>query len=226
MKISVNTLFGSNINPLLIENHKKVHGHFGIDVNYYGINVRHGIWMDHIIRNTDSDIFVFSDIDCVPLTKEAFERGIAYVKAKDSFIGPAQASNHIGTKSHVFAAPAYFFITKTCYERIGSPTFAETPRSDVAEEVSYKAEENGNRYRCWYPNFFDGVPVEGVWRLSNYGYYGIGTVFGNSFYHLYQSRFDKNVELFQKRCEEIVNGTFTTKGMYDSLDEFSGRVVP
>lgn len=226
MKISVHSLYHSNINPLLVESHKKVHEHFDIPVIYENANVRHGLWMDNIIRNTNSDIFVFCDIDCVPIHAQAFERGISYVTEKDSFIGPAQASNHIHPKSHIFASPAYFFITKTCYEKIGSPTFAETQRSDVAEEVSYVSEEKGNRYRCWYPDHFDASPLEGIWRLSNYGYYGIGTVFGGNFYHLFQSRFNANVDLFAKRCQQIIDNKFVKDTAYDSLGEFTGRVVP
>jgi hypothetical protein len=213
------------MNERIVNSHSSVMKHFDIDVQYTHANVRHGLWMDHVILSQDSDVFVFSDIDCVPLNREVYDKAIEYVSKHDTFIGPGQASNHIHPKSHVFASPAFFFITKSCYERLGNPTFAETQRSDVAEEVSYVAEEKGQRYRCWYPTLFDDVPVEGVWRLSNYGFYGIGTIFGTSVYHLYQSRFNKNVELFERRCSQIVNNSFDKSGMMNTLDTYEGRVV-
>jgi hypothetical protein len=105
------------------------------------------------------------------------------------------------------------------------PSFSENSRSDVAEEVSYVAEAKGKRYRCLYPTRFDGIPLEGVWRLSNYGFFGIGTLFADKIYHLYQGRFNKNVELFCRRCDQIVEGKFDMSGMHDSLSEFRGNVV-
>ncbi len=51
--------------------------------------------------------------------------------------------------------------------------------------------------------YWDDLP------LSNLGYYGIGTVFDNSIYHLYQSRMAENIELFVKRCDQVTEDNFT-----------------
>jgi hypothetical protein len=226
MKVSVHSLYFPNINPTVVECHKKVYQKFEIPVQYTAMNrppIRqipcdHGIWMDETIKNNDSDVFVFTDIDCVPLTRDIFMEGLKYVIQNDSFIGTAQASNHIHPRSHVFASPAFFFITKNCHNKMGSPSFKETNRSDVAQEVSYIAEERGINYRCWYPTKFDGVPMSGLWKLSNYGTYGIGTLFADKIYHLYESRFNANVDLFQKRCDQILSDNFITDGMTNSTN--------
>jgi hypothetical protein len=100
----------------------------------------------------------------------------------------------------------------------------ENSRSDVAEEVSYVAEDYMVPYKALYPTHFECEPIEGVWRLSNYGYYGIGTVFANCVYHLYQGRYKQNADLFKKRCDEIVAGTFSTNDMFNSQDIYIGKI--
>jgi hypothetical protein len=226
MKVSVHSLYFPNINPTVVEYHKKIYEKFEIPVQYTVMNrppIRqipcdHGIWMDEIISKYDSDIFVFVDVDCVPLNRAAFDSGLSYVIQNNSFIGTAQASNHIPPRSHIFASPAFFFISKDCHIRMGSPSFKETQRSDVAQEVSYVAEEKNINYKCWYPTKFDGKPMSGLWKLSNYGIYGIGTLFADKIYHLYESRFNANVDLFKKRCEQILSDNFDSSTMITCSD--------
>lgn len=225
MKVEINTLYWDNTPVKMINSHKKVIKHFDLDVNYYTQSVPHGVWMDHVCKESKSDVIGFFDGDCVPLSLTAVFKAIKYVKENNSFLGIAQASNHIHPKTHIYAAPAFFFITKSCWEEINT-SFSETSRSDVAEEFCYRAEEKGKRYKCIYPTYFEGEPVEGVWPLSNYGYYGIGTVFGNSCYHLYQGRMGNNLEKFITRCNQIVEGKFITDEFYNATEEYNGRKVP
>lgn len=225
MNAQIHSLHWDNVDSRLVSGQKKVFDKFGLSINYTKGNYPHGAWMDHICQHSEADVFIFFDADCIPLNRKVIDESIEYVLRNDSFVGLAQASNHIPPYSHVFAAPSFFVITKSCYEKLGSPSFSETKRSDVAQELSYIAEERRKRYRCLYPTKFDGVPLEGVWRLSNYGYYGIGTLFGDSIYHLYQGRFNYNVDLFCKRCEQVICDRFDTTEMYDSLKEFRGKVV-
>jgi hypothetical protein len=226
MKITAHSLHWQNVDPRVVDAQKKVFDRFELPINYTKANYPHGAWMDQICRGLDSDVFIFFDADCVPLDREIVDESVAYAVENNTFVGLAQASNHIPPFTHIFAAPSFFVITKACYEQLGQPSFSETKRSDVAQEVSYIAEEKRKRYKCLYPTRFDSVPVEGVWRLSNYGLYGIGTLFQDRVYHLYQGRFNHNVELFVRRCEQICNGKFDMQGMHDSLKNFSGRIVP
>ena len=211
MNITINTLFWDNLDPRMIESHKAVYDHFGLPVAYTNQNIHHGTWMDNICKETDADLIMFCDADCIPLTK-------------DAFVGPAQASNHYGPPipSHVFASPAFFMIPKKTYESMGSPSFASVEgRSDVAQEVSRKADELGVPYQCWYPTKYEkgfktGNPL-GYDKLGNYGRYGIGTVYADDkIYHLYEGRTGKNVDRFVQRCSEVVAGTFTSTEMRSS----------
>jgi hypothetical protein len=225
VKVSLNTLYFPNSNPKFIDATKSVHKHFNLKVNYWEMSARHGAWMDHVINNTDSEVVGFLDIDCVPLTDTAINEIIVFVAKNKSIAGCAQASNHLPPMTHIFIAPCCFFVWKPLHTALGNISFSETTRSDVCEELCYVAEENGVRMKALYPTHFEREAEEGVWRLHNYGLYGVGTVFANKFYHLYQSRFQSNVDLFIERCKQIVDGTFTTEGMFSSTDfDFKGRI--
>ncbi|QNI93263.1 hypothetical protein SynA15127_00146 [Synechococcus sp. A15-127] len=51
-----------------------------------------------------------------------------------------------------------------------------------------------------------------MWRLGNYGSYGIGSVFADRVFHLHQGRFANNVDLFVQICTSIRKGSFSTEG--------------
>ena len=55
-------------------------------------------------------------------------------------------------------------------------------------------------------------------RLSEY--------YENNIYHLFESRWNDHIDLFEKRCNQIIDGNFDTNGMYNSLEEFYGKKVP
>lgn len=210
MKVEFHSLHWNNVDKDMIQAHKRVMGHFNIPMNYHNLHgVGHGGWLDNVISSADSDVVVVFEPDCIPLNKN-FINYIKYVQKNDTFIGIAQVSNHIPPRSHIYAAPGFFCIRKTAYDRLGRPSFSETKRSDVGEELCYIAEERNVKYRALMPTYFEKESTEGLWYLSNLGYYGIGTVFDDSIYHLYQSRMAENIELFIKRCEEVINGNFTT----------------
>lgn len=225
MKVEFNTLYWDNTPDVQIEAHKHVTSHLDIPVNYHKRTVNHGLWMDEVCRNSTSDIIGFLDSDCVPISYVDVMSCVRYVKRSGTFLGVAQVSNHIPPKSHIYAAPAFFLIHKKCWEELRT-SFTETRRSDVGEELCYVAESRGIRYRCLYPTTFEDEPVEGVWPLGNYGYYGIGTTFADTVYHLYQGRMGNNMNLFIQRCKEIVDGTFSNKSHIKAQTYFyPGRIV-
>ncbi|MFZ9610088.1 MAG: hypothetical protein ACO294_05230 [Methylococcales bacterium] len=210
MRVDFYSLHWDNVNQDMLKAHKRVMEHFNIPMNYHAVNMNHGNWMQRVINNSNSDVVVILEPDCIPLNKDIFEY-IKYAHRHETFVGIAQVSNHIPPKSHIYAAPAFYAMSKKAYKRLGQPGFTETHRSDTAEEICYIAEDYGVKYRALMPTYFEKPPSEGLWPLSNLGYYGIGTVFDNSIYHLYQSRMAENIEMFIKRCDEVINGTFTTE---------------
>ena len=166
-----------------------------------------------------------SDADCVPVNKEIIETSLNYVAKNKSVVGLAQCANHIFPYSHVCAAAVFYFIYRDTWVSLGKPSFRPNVRGDVSEEISWLLEENRIPYKAIYPTHFEREPVEGVWRLGNYGYFGIGTVFGNNdIYHLYQGRLNNNTELFKQRCDDIIAGTFNTTGMFSCTSEYEGNI--
>lgn len=164
--------------------------------------------------------------DCIPLNLQIILQSAQYVFDNDSFIGPAQVSNHIHPASHIFTSPAFFFITPNCYKKIRITLFFIHRLIDVGENLCYIAEQQGVAYRTLFPTCFEREPAEGIWRLGSYGHYGVGTVFADNVYHLFQSRLEKNVELFVKRYNEVVNGSFDSSSFISSASfNIQGNIV-
>lgn len=225
MKLEFNTLYWSNTSPDQVAAHKSVVDHFELPVNYYDANVGHGAWMDWVCYESQSDIIGFFDADCVPLDKDKVLECVKYVQVNKTFLGIAQVSNHIPPKTHIYAAPAFFLIHKECWKNLNT-SFVETARGDVCEELCYVAESKGIKYRCLFPSTFEREPVEGLWPLGNYGYYGVGTTFENTVYHLYQGRMGTNSQLFVERCKEIVDGQFDNRFHTSSkIMNYKGKIV-
>ena len=212
--VEIYTLAWPDTDPRMIQAHTDVCKHLGVEVNYHIQKLPHGAWMNHIMDSSKADIVGFLDIDCIPLNKRVVDDAVEYCAENKTFVGIAQASNHIPPKSHIFAAPAFFFMWRETWEKLGKPTFSETPNSDVAENVSYSAEMADMRYKTLYPMFYFKDADEGAWHLHTYGKYGIGTYFEEGVFHLYQARMNNNVELFLGVAKNIMNDQpFSTKFM-------------
>lgn len=226
--ISFHSFHWDNFSPDVLMAHKKVMQHFGLNVQYTQENIPHGEWLDRVVGQGTSKVIAIIEPDLIPLNLDIIKQAANYVYENDTFLGCAQVSNHIHPASHIFASPAFFFITPSCYEKLGSPSFMpKDNKSDVAQELSYRAEEMGIRYRTLYPSCFEKESIEGIWALGSYGFFGIGTVFADSVYHLFQSRLAQNVELFVQRCDDVINNQFDTSEFISST-KFGdiGHIVP
>ena len=184
--------------------------HFQLPLKQHLLQADHSRWMDAVLQQSQADVVLFVDNDCVPLSREAVMEAIGWAGRHNSFLGLAQATNHINNGIHVFAAPAFLAIARSAWTTLGRPSCKPTARGDVAEELSWQAEEQGMVYKAWYPSHFHHPSREGLWRLGNYGTYGIGSVFAERVFHLYQGRFADNVDLFVQVCSSIRNGSFST----------------
>jgi hypothetical protein len=225
MTFQINTLHWDNVDPHVLQSHRRVLEHFGFPVKYTSANIGHGQWMDRVLRESTTDVVGFLDCDCVPLSRAAITTSVEYAYANDTFVGVAQVSNYIEPRSHIYAAPSFLFVARSCYERLGT-SMAGTSRSDVGEEFCYAAEAAQVSYRALYPTHFSREPRNGAWRLGNYGIYGIGTVFGSTAFHLFKCRSRRNTDLFVEQCDRIIHGAFTTVGMSNATDlSYPGRIA-
>lgn len=218
---SVHSLVWDNVAPAVLEAHRSVTQHFAIPVRYYQENTTHGIWLDRVMNQSQEEVVGFFDIDAVPVNSEITCLAAEYALTNQTFVGLAQAANHI-EPAHIYAGPGFFFIYRNAWISLGRPTFLHGGNSDVGQNVSRAAERAGLKYRCLYPTHWDRQAIEGIWPLGNYGRFAIGTHYRGGVYHLYQSRFNYNVDLFVSRCAEIVEGRFTTDGMQPTFDDAMG----
>ena len=212
MKAEIHSLNWPGSDPRLAEEQKAIFDYFQLPLSQHHRKVDHSLWMDAVLHQSSADVVLFVDNDCVPLTRAAVMEALQWVAKQNSFLGLAQATNHINKGIHVFAAPAFLAIARTAWKKLGYPSCRPTARGDVAEELSWRAEEQGLPYKAWYPTHFHHPSREGLWRLGNHGFYGIGSVFADRVFHLYQGRFADNVDLFVRICTDIRNDCFSTEG--------------
>lgn len=216
MNIEFHSLHWDNVNPQMLESHKSVIDHFGIDLKYHAENIEHGVWLNSIFRSSKADIVCIIEPDLVPLDKDAVNDMISFVVKNKTFVGIAQCASHKTPANHIYAGPGFFVMPLAIYKQLGQPCFRPPRGGDVAEGISFAADNIGFRYRALMPTCFERIPKGGAWALACAGHYGIGTVYHNRFYHLFESRKNQNIELYAKRCEEIISGTFSTDGFIDS----------
>jgi hypothetical protein len=216
MNIEFHSLYWDNINPHMLESHKRVMKHFNIDLKYHAENTEHGTWLDSVFEKSNADIVCIIEPDLLPLDKDAVNDIISFVSRNNTFVGIAQCFNRGQSINYIYAGPGFFVMPMAVYETLGKPSFRAPRRGDIAQGVSIAADEMNFRYRALMPTCFELEPRVGAWPLHCTGFYGIGTVYHNRFYHLFESRKTPYVDLFTKRCEEVISGTFSTAGFIDS----------
>ena len=218
------SIFMKNIDMHAVEQHKKVVEKFNKSkIMHYPVltEANPGFTMDKLIDMLNArghDAIMFLDIDCVPLNSDALDYFFDQAYA-GKVIGSAQRSNHIQNDQHVFAAPHNVTFTVETYRKCGNPSFMPNYRGDVAEELTFKAEENNIPVDILMPMRFDAPPIRMDWEpkdappywdlADGMPKYGIGTTFGKDgvemFWHMYQSFHPGQNERFLKKCEELLN---------------------
>ena len=107
MKAEIHSLNWPTSNPLLPESQSNVFGHFSIPLIRHNLQLDHGEWLDSVLSTSPADVILFIDNDCVPINKEVVIDAITWAAKCNSFLGIAQASNHINNGTHIFAAAAF-----------------------------------------------------------------------------------------------------------------------
>jgi len=215
------SIYMDNINPTTVELQQKVvdkHNPF----KFPKVNVltpfSHGQTMNLLWEHEEFKKFkaiMFLDIDAIPLSDVSlalyFDRAL-----KGSLIGNAQRSNHIQNDQHIFCAPSTVCMSRSTFEKIGKPSAEPNYRGDVAEEYTFRAEENAVSVEIIMPLGYDR-PVNRMpwetdkssgWKLKDgQPEYGLGTSYGMNkelplFWHSFQIFHPGHQELFWKRCEE------------------------
>lgn len=235
-KISVFSFFNSksSVPNIVAEKQKEIFNHFNLLINIYDLDMRHPTFIENILKNHLFDIYIFFDIDSIPLNENVYDN-ILNIISDNTLFGVAQSDQN--GLNHNYAAPSCLCFTRKLYEKLNSPSFVERQRyllnnnlyktleyfkfdfndnddfyykipdiikngrliCDVAEELTYQAEENNIDVILWQPT----SSLNKQWRLKN-GYFGNGTIYNNSIYHQFQIRNKEQVSLFLNKCDDIL----------------------
>lgn len=210
MKIEIHTVYDDVIHPTLLTYHKKVFNYFGLTPIYTKKKIHPynpGYLYNEILKTTDADLIIFSDSDAVPINDLFYDEIVKYC-SNNYIIGVTQVTPNHNTIHEFYCAPAFMGISKTYYDDLGNPSFEDEAKigCEVGQQITKKAIELRKRIKLWFPNTFQAVPRGGLWRYSSYGFNGIGSIYDEKIYHLFEGRFSKNIELFAEACEFILQG--------------------
>lgn len=230
----------SSVPVTVAEKQKNVFDKFSLMINIYDVDMRHPIFMNTVMDKYESDVYIFFDIDCVPLNSDVYDYILSNV-SDDTLFGVAQQDNGNGV-GHDYAAPSCLSFTNNLYNFLNRPSFVERQRylfdnsiykikdflvqnkldfkdddsfynniikyipanrllCDVAEELTYVAEEKNINIKLIYPTH----SLNDIWKLNNGKYmFGNGTTYDNKFYHQFQIRNKNQIDSFIKKCDEIL----------------------
>lgn len=160
---------------------------------------RHPEALDDLIREIRSDIVVILDVDCVPLSTRAFtflERN-----ASQGFLsGAIQRANHLSNNAHLYVGPFCMAFDVEQYRKFGSPSFNETYRGDVGEELTYRWEQHQQPLCFMYPSSV----YSPQWDIDKKIRFGYGTTYQGMFYHQFCARDPEQQKMFIQKCTSIL----------------------
>ena len=101
-----------------------------------------------------------------------------------------------GTVQHVYVSPCFLAISRNLYEKLGRPSFNHNQRGDCAEEITWRAKEQGYNVGLVYPSSV----VDRCYPLDNGLSFGWGTVYGDLAYHGYCQGREGSEQMFIDKC--------------------------
>ncbi len=143
-------------------------------------------------------ITIFLDIDCVPLSEVALDLLAARAEL-GMLVGAVQRANHIHNDCHLYVGPFCMAFATHQYQKHGKPTFYETDRGDVGEELTYAWKAKDKPVYFLWPSHVE----QPQWDLVNGLRFGIGTTYQDMFYHKFCAR--QGTGDFERRCKEILS---------------------
>jgi hypothetical protein len=162
----------------------------------------HAVALDDFVRNTEYDLIVVLDIDCVPLDASSIP-ALAMRAARGELAGCVQRANHIDNHGHLYVGAFCMAFTRQLWEKLGRPSFQPTDRGDVGEELTYRCEAIQQPIHMIWPS---SVEVA-LWDLTDNHKFGFNTEYDGSFLHAFGIRNSENQRKFVDRCRNIIGTT-------------------
>lgn len=159
----------------------------------------HGRSIDLFLALSDYAVVVLLDIDCIPIAADALPKLIAAAESGE-LVGAAQRANHICNNNHVYAGPFLMALSRKTYQRLGSPSFTETCRGDVAEELTYRAEAKNCPVHYLWPTSCE----KPKWHLAGDMHFGRNTIYDNAFLHAFEIRMPEHQQAFLAMIDRML----------------------
>lgn len=212
--VEVLSIFMPNLDPAVPPAQARIVTHFLPPATrfYQFLTSRpHGAALDIWLAQTDADIVIILDIDCIPLTPDALPSLIS-LASRGHLAGCAQRASHLSNGDHLYASAFCMAVPVAHWRALGSPGFQPTERSDVAEELTWRWDSP--------PQLLYPIHVEEPrWSLTPSRVFGPGTTYGAfaggdipslpspaarapAFYHAFETRDDP--ARFLRRAAEVL----------------------
>jgi hypothetical protein len=202
MTVQTLSMHWNNIDPAIIDGQRRVFESLGLPLRQVNADrVRHGPWMNSVLEDLGAgDTVLIFDIDAFPLNSAIVERALAVADAGGVF-GLAQTANHRPTRDQIYAGPMCLAVSIATWQALGRPDMKSSDRLDAGQALSVAAMAAGRPIELLYPTNC----ISPRWPLANRGVFGIGTFYGdNEVFHLFESREQRNLELFQAVVDDVV----------------------
>jgi hypothetical protein len=196
MKVAITSFYDSNVHIDIVRYQMDVFNKFRIVLNQIKSSETHYDNLNIFIN--DYDIYVFFDIDCIPLNADVIPYLISRASS-DTLIGCAQRANHKNNNQHIYAGPYCLAFSSNLYNKIGRPNFAPTKRGDTAEELTYACEAHKIPIQLLWPTHVE-TPL---WDLIDGKKFGPGTTYDKGIYHQFNSRLGDHLP-FVAKCKEVL----------------------
>jgi hypothetical protein len=174
----------------------------GVDLVQLKTGFAHGRTIDLFLAFADYDVVLILDIDCIPISANAIPSLIAAAQA-GALVGAAQRANHIGNDDHIYVGPFLMGFSRATHARLGRPSFRETKRGDVGEELSYRAEVLGVPIEFLWPTSCD----EAKWHLKDDIHFGRNTIYADKFLHAFEIRRPEQQAAFVATVRRVLAGS-------------------
>jgi hypothetical protein len=204
--VSVFSCYMQNIPDVILSAQKECVTKFlpeGWSFKQHFTSKRHPDALSFLVEEAETDIMIVLDIDCVPLTPGALQY-ISWPAQRGALAGCVQRANHIKNCAHLYVGPFCMAFSKTRYKELGSPSFNETARGDVGEELTYAWQrDNPTMIKFLWPSNVEQPIFE--WTLDGSYTFGLGTTYDGLFYHAFNARTPEGSKRFIAKCDEILD---------------------
>ena len=199
MIAAIHSLYWDNVSPELVNAQRAACAALGLPVAQHRIDgFDHGEWIDWVMQRMERiDVFLFLDIDCVPLSAPRVSANFTRAAA-GTLIGAEGAANHLDP-SRSYAGAWYVYVNRAAWQKLGRPSARASAHGDVCQlwtdawrAASAPVELIASTH-CQSPKW--DLPGR---RLA----YGVATTYGEDCFHLFESR-SGNIEPFLAHCRRV-----------------------